>query len=217
MRPILDAAAAAGVPVSEADRQTLDRAAQRHGQDGKHQGVLLEVGAYPYAEFNDMMDLAAARNETPFLLLLDLIHGLQNLGSLLRTAEACGVHGVILQDRRAPEITPTVVQFATGATEHLLIGKVTNLVQTIRRLQSDGVWVAGMDLDESAYELGDIDLDRPLAIVVGHEGSGLRRLVRDSCDFLIKLPMRGQVESLNAAVAGSVLLYAAWQARGFKR
>ena len=149
--------------------------------------------------------------------MLDLLHGPQNIGQLLRTAEIVGVHGVIMQDRRAPEITPAVVQFSAGATEHLHIAQVTNLVQTIKQLQGEGVWVAGMDMGTDTRKLGNIDLDMPLAIVVGHEGQGLRRLVRVSCDFIVELPMRGHVESLNAAVAGSVLLYAAWQARGFER
>lgn len=217
LRPILDAARAANVPLVNDDRQALDRLAQRYGADAKHQGVLLEVGPYPYADVDEMLGLAERRNEKPLLLLLDLLHGPQNIGTLLRTAEACGVHGVILQDRRAPEITPAVVQYAAGATEHLLIAKVTNLVQAMRTLKEAGVWLAGMDMDETAQELGQIDLDMPLGIVVGHEGEGLRRLVRERCDFIIRLPMRGQVESLNAAVAGSILLYAAWQSRGFAR
>ncbi|HRN68981.1 MAG TPA: 23S rRNA (guanosine(2251)-2'-O)-methyltransferase RlmB [Promineifilum sp.] len=217
VRAILDAARAAKVPVVNDDRQTIDRLAQRAGADAKHQGVLLEVGPYPYADVDEMLGLAERRGERPLLLLLDLLHGPQNIGTLLRTAEACGVHGVILQDRRAPEITPAVVQYAAGATEHLLIAKVTNLVQTMRSLKEAGVWLAGMDMDEDAPELGRIDLDMPLGIVVGHEGEGLRRLVHERCDFIVRLPMRGQVESLNAAVAGSILLYAAWQARGFER
>jgi 23S rRNA (guanosine2251-2'-O)-methyltransferase len=217
VRAILDAARSANVPVVNDDRQTLDRLAQRAGADAKHQGVLLEVGRYPYADVDEMLGLAERRDEKPLLLLLDLLHGPQNIGTLLRTAEACGVHGIILQDRRAPEITPAVVQYAAGATEHLLIAKVTNLVQTMRGLKDAGVWLAGMDMDEDAQVLGQIDLDMPLGIVVGHEGEGLRRLVREHCDFIIRLPMRGQVESLNAAVAGSILLYAAWQARGFNR
>lgn len=215
LQPILDAARIAGVPVTTADRAALDRLARQYAADPKHQGVLLEAGPYPYATVDEMLGLAERRGERPLLLLLDLLHGPQNIGALLRTAEACGVHGVILQDRRAPEITPSVVQFAAGATEHLLIGQVTNLVQTMRALKTAGVWLAGMDMDEEARQLGQIDLDIPLGIVVGHEGEGLRRLVRDTCDFIIRLPMRGQVESLNVAVAGSVLLYAAWQARGF--
>lgn len=217
LQPILDAARTAGVPVTTADKQALDRLAQRYAADSKHQGVLLEAGPYPYAEPDEMLGLAERQGERPLLLLLDLLHGPQNIGALLRTAEACGVHGVILQDRRAPEVTPWVVQYAAGATEHLLIAKVTNLVETMRRLKEAGVWLAGLDMDESAQELGQVDLNMPLGIVVGHEGEGMRRLVHDRCDFIVRLPMRGRVESLNAAVAGSILLYAAWQARGFEQ
>ena len=209
--PIVAAAKERGVRIESADKQKLTNLAQ----DSKHQGVVLEVGAYEYSSVEEMLALAANRGEPPFLLLLDLLHGPQNIGTLLRTAEIVGVHGVILQDRRAPDITPAVVQYAAGATEHLLIAQVTNMVQTIKQLQARDVWVAGMDIVPEAQLLKEVDLDRALAIVVGHEGEGLRRLVGQSCDFLIKLPMRGQVESLNAAVAGSVLLYAAWQARGF--
>jgi 23S rRNA (guanosine2251-2'-O)-methyltransferase len=216
LRPILAAAEAGNVPVSAIDKRALDQLAQRHGADPKHQGVLLEVGPYPYAEPDEMLGLAERRGERPLLLLLDLLHGPQNVGALLRTAEACGIHGVILQDRRAPEITPAVVQYAAGATEHLLIAQVANLVQTMRSLKVAGVWLAGLDLDETAQELGQVDLDRPLGVVVGHEGEGLRRLVRDNCDFLIRLPMRGRIESLNAAVAGSIVLYFARQARDSK-
>jgi 23S rRNA (guanosine2251-2'-O)-methyltransferase len=215
LRPLLDAAKVAGVPVATLEKGALDRLAQRYAADLKHQGVLLEVGPYPYAEPDEMLALAERRGEKPLLLLLDLLHGPQNIGALLRTAEACGVHGVISQDRRAPEITPAVVQYAAGATEHLLIAKVTNLTRVMRLLKERGVWLAGLDLDESAQEMDGIDLDMALGVVVGHEGEGLRRLVRDSCDLLIRLPMRGRIESLNAAVAGSILLYFAWQARGF--
>lgn len=217
LRPILAEARSRQVPVSNVTRPELDRLAQRYKADSKHQGVLLETGPYVYSEPEAMIELAAGRNEPPLLLLLDLLHGPQNIGTLLRTAEAVGAHGVILQDRRAPEITPAVVQYSAGATEHMLIAKVTNLVQTMGSLQDRGIWIAGMDVDETATPLGQIDLNRALGIVVGHEGEGIRRLVRDRCDFLIQLPMRGRVESLNAAVAGSILLYAAWQARGFNR
>lgn len=215
LRPILEEAQARHVPVTTVPKPELDRLAQRHRADAKHQGVLLETGPYVYADPDDMLALARARGQRPLLLLLDLLHGPQNIGTLLRTAEAVGAHGVIVQDRRAPEITPTVVQYAAGASEHLLIAKVTNLVQTMNSLQEQEVWIAGLDMDETAEPLGQVDLDRALGIVVGHEGEGLRRLVRDRCDFLVQLPMRGRVESLNAAVAGSILLYAAWQARGF--
>lgn len=209
--PILAAAKERGVPINTADKQKLGHLAQ----DGRHQGVVLEVGPYPYSDVDDMLALAQERGEPPFLLLLDLLHGPQNIGSLLRTAEICGVHGVILQDRRAPDITPAVVQYAAGAAEYLLIAQVTNLVQTIRQLQENDVWIVGLDVDEDAQSLAQTDLNMPIGIVVGHEGSGMRRLVRNSCDIRLYLPQRGHVESLNAAVAGSILVYAAWQARGF--
>lgn len=199
------------VPVQVTNKQKLGELAQ----DGRHQGVALEAGPYPYSSVEEILGVAERREERPFLLLLDLLHGPQNIGSLLRTAEICGVHGVVVQDRRAPEITPAVAQYASGATEHLHIAQVTNLVSTIRELQTADIWVVGMDLTEEARSLEQVDLNIPLAIVVGHEGSGLRRLVAKSCDILLQLPMRGHVDSLNAAVAGSVLLYAAWQARGF--
>ena len=208
---IYAAARARQIPVKTVDKQKLGQMAQ----DSKHQGVALEVGPYQYCEVTDILAFAAGRQEKPFLLLLDLVHGPQNIGALLRTAEICGVHGIILQDRRAPDITPAVVQYAQGATEHLLIAQVTNLVQTIEQLQAADIWVVGMDIHPEARPLDAIDLDMPIGVVVGHEGSGLRRLVGERCDFLLELPMRGQVESFNAAVAGSILLFAAWQARGF--
>jgi 23S rRNA (guanosine2251-2'-O)-methyltransferase len=209
--PVMAEAKKRGIPIQTADKQTLGQMAR----DSSHQGVAVEVGPYVYSAVADMLTLAAERDEKPFLLLLDLLHGPQNIGTLLRTAEICGVHGVIMQDRRAPEITPAVVQYAAGATEHLLVAQVTNLVQSIKQLQQENVWLVGLDLSEEASSLTEVDLDMSLGIVVGHEGSGLRRLVRASCDFLLQLPMRGHVASLNAAVAGSILLYAAWQARGF--
>lgn len=210
-RPLLAAAQARHIPIKTADKAKLSQLAG----DGSHQGVVLEVGPYAYAGVEEILALAQARGERPFLLLLDLLHGPQNIGTLLRTAEIVGVHGVILQDRRAPDITTAVVQFAAGATEHLLIAQVTNLVQVIKQLQANDVWIVGLDLAEGAQSLPAVDLNMPVGIVVGHEGEGLRRLVRESCDIRLKLPQKGQVESLNAAVAGSVLLYQAWQARGF--
>ena len=209
--PIIGEAKKQAIPVQFVDKQQLGQMAQ----DSTHQGVLLEVGPYLYSDVDQMLRLATEREEQPFLLLLDLLHGPHNIGSLLRTAESCGVHGIIMQDRRAPDITPAVVQYAAGATEHLLISQVTNLVQTIRQLQKQNIWIVGLDAHEPAQPPGQMDLNLPLALVVGHEGSGLRRLVRESCDFLLKLPMRGHVDSLNAAVAGSIGLYLAWQARRF--
>lgn len=199
------------IPVQMADKSKLNNLAQ----DSSHQGVVLEVGPYVYSEVEEMLALAAERGERPFLLLLDLLHGPQNIGQLLRTAEIVGVHGVILQDRRAPDITPAVVQFSAGAAEHLLIAQVTNLVKTIKKLQAADVWIVGLDLDSDTQSLTQVDLNMSIGIVVGNEGEGMRRLVRESCDIRLKLPQKGKVDSLNAAVAGSILLYQAWQARGF--
>lgn len=207
--PFLQLARGRGLRVEEASKQRLGNLAK----DGSHQGVVLESADYPYATLDDILDLAKQRNEPPFILILDLVQGPQNVGMLVRTAEACGVHGVIMQDRRAPDITPAMVAASAGATEHMLIAKVTNLNRAFDALKSADVWVVGTAMD--GQMMGDVDLDRPIALVIGHEGSGMRHQVRQNCDLLVSLPMRGKVESLNAAVSGSVLLYAAWQARGF--
>jgi 23S rRNA (guanosine2251-2'-O)-methyltransferase len=199
------------VPVEHASRQQLD--AQAHG--GNHQGVILEASPYPYVSVDEALALGDQRGEPPFLLLLDLLQDVQNVGALLRVAEAVGMHGIILQERRAAAITPAVVRASSGAVEHLLIAQVTNLVQTMRKLKEAEIWLAGLDMGEGTLRYDQADLRGPLGLVVGNEGEGLRRLVRETCDFTIRLPMRGQIASLNAATAGSVVLYAAWQARGF--
>jgi 23S rRNA (guanosine2251-2'-O)-methyltransferase len=206
---IVKLAEAAKVPVERVERQVLDKQLR----DANHQGVLLEVGAYPYVEVSDCLARATERNEPALLLLLDHLQDPQNIGTLLRTAEVVGVHGVILPGRRAAEITPAVVNASSGATEHLPIVIVTNLTQTIAELQKAGVWVVGLEDDPAAQEFDQADLDMPLALVVGAEGPGLARLVRERCDFLVRLPMAGQIASLNAAVAGSIALYSAWRQR----
>lgn len=211
VKEIVHVANSQGIMIDTVSKERLSQLAK----DSSHQGVLLEVGPYPYSTLDEILAQGKIKGEPPFLLLLDLLHGPQNVGILLRTAEACGIHGVILQDRRAPEITPRVVQYSAGAAEHLLITTVTNLSNTIQQLQRGDIWVVGLDLAEDSQLLGRIDLDFPIAIVIGHEGHGLRQRVRDNCDLLVKLPMRGKVDSLNAAAAGAIFLYAAWQARGF--
>lgn len=192
-----------GVPVERVERQRLDQRLR----DANHQGVALEVGPYPYVEVDDCLALAEQRGEPVLLLLLDHLQDPQNVGTLLRTAEVVGVHGVIMPGRRAAEITPAVVNASSGAVEHLNTVIVTNLAQTISELQRAGVWVVGLEDDPQAQEFDAADLDLPLALVVGAEGPGLARLVRERCDFLVRLPMRGAIASLNAAVAGSIVLY----------
>jgi 23S rRNA (guanosine2251-2'-O)-methyltransferase len=180
-----------------------------------HQGIALETSNYPYVEVSAMLDAAQSAGEDPFLLILDQLQDPQNVGTLLRTAEGVGVHGVILPRRRAVRITPAVVSSSSGAVEHLLIARETNLARTLRELREAGVWLYGLDGRPEATPYHQANLVGPIALVVGAEGAGLRRLVRDTCDTLIRLPMRGRVESLNAAAAGSVALYAVWGVRRF--
>lgn len=198
------------VPIEWVSRDRLDA----YG-DG-HQGVAVETSGYPYQSLRDILNLLASlRDEPPLLLLLDALQDPQNMGTLLRTAEAVGVHGVFLPLRQTATITPAVVSASSGATEHLFIVQA-NLVQVIKDLKDAGLWVVGLEGSEEANNLQEDRLDGPLALVVGSEGGGMRDLVRRNCDWLLRLPMRGQVASLNAAVAGSVALYFVWQARQFK-
>lgn len=200
---IIDLAEKRAVPVQWVERQQIDRLADAVS----HQGVLAQVGDYPYATVRQMMDLAAARGEPPWLLLLDAIQDPQNLGALARTAEVVGVHGLIIPDRRAAAVTPAAVSVSSGATEHVLIAQVTNLVREMEALKGQEVWFAGLEDVPEAQILWQANLDGPLGVVVGGEGEGMRRLVRETCDWMIRLPMRGQVGSLNAATAGSIALY----------
>jgi 23S rRNA (guanosine2251-2'-O)-methyltransferase len=178
----------------------------------QHQGVALQVSGYPYHDFVDILTLAQKRTEPPFVLLLDTLQDPQNLGTLLRTAEAVGVHGVVIPLARTAQVTPAVVNASSGASEHLLIAQA-NLSQAISALKEEGLWIVGLEGSPEASDPSQIRLDGPLGLVVGSEGEGMRRLVRQSCDLLMQLPMHGKVESLNAAVAGSIALYLASQAR----
>jgi 23S rRNA (guanosine2251-2'-O)-methyltransferase len=198
-----------GVPIERVDRHDLDRRLR----EANHQGVALECGDYPYAELEDCLATAEQRGEPALLLMLDHLQDPQNVGTLLRTAEVVGAHGVVIPGRRAAEVTPAVVNASSGATEHLQIAVVGNLAQSMAEAQKAGVWVVGVEDDERAQDYDRVDLDMPLALVVGAEGPGLARLTRERCDFLIRLPMAGQIASLNAAVAGSIVLYHAWRAR----
>lgn len=208
LREILSFCSQKNVRIERVPRDRLDAVAPGN------QGVALEVSGYDYVALPDITSLAKQRAEPLFVLLLDALQDPQNLGTLLRTAEIVGVHGVIIPPRRAAGVTPAVVNASSGACEHLLIAQ-SNLAQGISALKDAGAWVVGLETGESARSPDQVSLDGPLALVVGSEGSGMRALVRDSCDFLLYLPMRGQVESLNASVAGSIALYLAWQARGF--
>ncbi|HXF61113.1 MAG TPA: 23S rRNA (guanosine(2251)-2'-O)-methyltransferase RlmB [Caldilineaceae bacterium] len=207
---ITAAAQAAGVPIKTIKGGLFDRLAQ---QDAHAQGVALEVGDYPYVDVDALLARARQVGEPPLLLILDHVQDPQNLGTLIRTAEAMGVHGVILPDRRAARVTPAVTNASAGAVERMGVAQVTNLNRTIDDLKRHNIWIAGLDSAEDAPLVDDRSLTGALALVVGSEGSGLSRLTREKCDFLVRLPMVGQVESLNAAVAGSIVLYLARRAR----
>lgn len=195
-------------PVRTVLRSQLDALGDVH-----HQGVAAEVGPFPYSEVDDLLLRARERGEPPLLLLLDHLQDPQNLGSLLRTAEAAGAHGAILPRRRAVEVTPAVSHASAGAAEHLAVALVTNLVQAMTYLKQQGVWLVGLHPGPEAIPYDRADLKGPLGLVVGAEGTGLSRLVRERCDFLISLPLQGHVSSLNAAVAGAIALYEARRQR----
>ncbi len=178
-----------------------------------HQGVLLEVGPYPYEAFPVLLEKTRARGEPPFLLLLDRLQDPRNVGAVLRTAEAVSAHGVVLPYRQRAGITPTVVHVSAGASEHLPVATM-NLAQAIERLKEAGIWVLGLDAGPEAQPWDPSWAQEPLALVVGSEGEGLRSLVKAKCDVLLRLPMYGRVASLNAAVAASVALYLIRMHRG---
>jgi len=207
---ILGLAQQAGVPLQEVDRHELDRLTN----SANHQGIAAEVSGYCYAELPELLRAAREAAEPAFLLLLDHMQDPQNLGSLLRSAEAAGVHGVVIPERRASGVTPAAVRASAGAAEHVQVALVTNLVRAMKSLQGDGLWLAGLEATRDALLYTQADLSGPLGLVVGSEGQGLARLVRETCDFVIRLPLCGQIESLNAAVAGAVALYEARRQRG---
>ncbi len=190
------------LPVQTVPRERLERISPNN------QGVVLEVSGYPYSTVTDMLDRANRCSEKPFLLLLDSLQDPQNFGTLLRTAEAAGLHGVVIPLARSAEVTPAVVSASSGASEHLLIAQA-NLAQVIDSLKQVDVWVVGLEGGQDARPIEQAPLDGALALVVGSEGEGMRQLVRQKCDYLTSLTMRGQVDSLNAAVAGSIAIYLA--------
>ena len=206
---ILGLADRAGVPVQATDQRELDNLSG----EANHQGLAAEVSRYPYVALTDLLEVARQAQVPPFLLLLDHIKDPQNLGSLLRIAEAAGIHGVVIPDRRAAGVTPAAVRASSGAAEHVRVAQVGNLAQAMSRLKEEGIWLAGLEALPAAQLYTEADLTGSLGLVVGSEGRGLARLVRERCDFLIRLPMQGQVESLNAAVAGAVALYEAQRQR----
>lgn len=183
--------------------------------EGRHQGVIAQAAAYEYAQVEDLLAAAREKGEDPFLILLDGIEDPHNLGAILRTANQLGAHGVIIPKRRAVGLTGTVAKTSAGAINYTPVAKVTNLVQTMQELKKQGLWFVCADMDgEVMYRA---NLTGPLGIVIGNEGNGVSRLVKETCDFNVSIPMKGQIDSLNASVAMGVLGYEAFRQRYEKK
>lgn len=206
---IASKARAAGIVVVEADRRKLDNMSRTHA----HQGVIALAAVREYATVEDILAVAAERNEAPLLVICDEISDPHNLGAIIRTAECAGAHGVIIPKRRSAGLTAIVAKTSAGAVSYLPVARVANLSATIKELKKQGVWVFGTAADASA-NLYDADLKSAAAIVIGSEGDGMSRLVAENCDFLVSIPMKGRISSLNASAAASVLLYEAVRQRG---
>jgi 23S rRNA (guanosine2251-2'-O)-methyltransferase len=205
---ILNRAEEQKVPVEVVEREVLSRAS-RH-----HQGVAAEVAPYRYSSLNGILQAFEGERASGLVLVLDCLQDVQNFGSLLRAAEAVGVAGVIIPARRAAQVTAAVRRTSAGAVEHLKVARVTNLARALDELKEKGFWIVGLENLPQAQDYADLDWRGKMALVVGSEGQGIRRLVRERCDILARIPMQGRIGSLNAAVAGSIVLYHAWRAQG---
>ncbi|MCC7665811.1 23S rRNA (guanosine(2251)-2'-O)-methyltransferase RlmB [Liquorilactobacillus satsumensis] len=193
--------------VSTVPKSKLDLLAD--GQN--HQGVVVAVAAYAYAQLDDLFAAAAAKGEAPFFLILDGIEDPHNLGSMMRTADAAGVHGIIIPKRRAVQLTSTVAKTSTGAIEHVPVTRVTNLVQTVQKLKEKGLWIFGTDM--SGKDFRKWDAHGAVALVIGNEGKGISPLLKKECDEMLTIPMSGHVQSLNASVAAALLIYQGFTSR----
>ena len=196
------------VIIVEKDKRQMDEMAQNLN----YQGVIAIVPPFEYCEIEDILEEAKGKNEDPFVLILDGIEDPHNLGSIIRTAETAGVHGVIIPKRRAASVNSTVNKVSAGAVEHMKIARVTNIADTIERLKKEGLWICGTHINTSKYYYNQ-DLTGALGIVIGNEGNGMSEKVTKSCDFLVKIPMKGKVTSLNASVSTGIVLYEAVKQR----
>ncbi len=196
------------VIIGEKDKKQMDLMAQTEN----YQGVIAVVPPYEYVEVEDILEVAKERKEEPFILILDGIEDTHNLGAIIRTAETAGIHGIIIPKRRAASVNSTVSKVACGALEHMKIARVNNISDTISKLKDKGIWVCGTAIDAKKYYY-DQDLTGPLAIVIGNEGKGMGELVKKNCDFLVKIPMKGKVTSLNASVSTGIIVYEAVKQR----
>ncbi|MDU1055341.1 23S rRNA (guanosine(2251)-2'-O)-methyltransferase RlmB [Clostridium baratii] len=190
------------VVIKEVDKKKLD--SMSNGE--VHQGAIAVITPYKYFEVKDILDAAKEKGESPFIVILDELEDPHNLGSIIRTAETCGVHGIIIPKRRNVGVTPTVYKSSVGAVEHVKIAKVTNINATIDELKEEGIWVYGADIEGKEYSY-EVDFSGPCALIIGSEGRGISKLTLKKCDKLVKIPMIGKINSLNASVAGGIMMY----------
>lgn len=198
---LIDSVKSTGTIVKFMERDELDKMAETKS----HQGIIAEVEDYRYVEVEDILEYAKSKGEAPFIVLLDEIEDPHNFGAIIRSAECVGAHGIIIKNRNQAMITATVVSASAGASEFMKIARVTNISKTIDELKKEGVWFACADMDGSP--MTETNLNGSIGLVVGNEGSGVSRLVKEKCDFVVKIPMKGHIDSLNVSVATGVLLY----------
>jgi 23S rRNA (guanosine2251-2'-O)-methyltransferase len=192
----------------------VDKAAlSKISENGRHQGIIAEAMEYEYKEIEDIFENAKKKNEKPFVIILDEITDVHNLGAIIRTAECLGSHGVIIPKRRAAGVNGVVAKTSAGAVEYLPVVRVTNISQTLEILKEKGLWIYGADMDGEKY-ISEENLDVPIGVVIGSEGSGIGRLIKKNCDTLVKIPMKGNINSLNASCAASIIIYEIMKQRG---
>lgn len=190
--------------INEVERSKINQMSQTEN----HQGVIAIVPPFDYCDVDDILNLAKEKNEEPFIVILDGIEDPHNLGSIIRTAETAGVHGIIIPKRRAAGVNSTVNKVSAGAVEHMKVARVNNITETIRYLKENDIWVCGTDINTDTYYYNQ-DYTMPIALVIGSEGFGMSRLVKENCDFLVKIPMKGKITSLNASVSAGIVIYEA--------
>ena len=211
IRQILAIAREKKILIKEVDKAKLDGLSSTRN----HQGVIASAALYKYYEIDDILNIAKEKGEDPFIVILDEITDNNNLGSVLRTADAAGVHGIIIPKRRAVGLTPVVAKISAGAIEYVPVAKVTNLNQTMEYLKKQGLWIVGAEMGGEIYH--SKDMTGPMALVIGSEGEGLGRLIKENCDFLVSIPMKGKISSLNAAVSAAVILFEIQKQRTAKK
>lgn len=207
IRKIASLARERGLLIQYVDRVALDRLTQSHA----HQGIAAYVSAYSYCEISDILQRAKDRGEAPFVILLDGLEDPHNLGAIMRTADAVGAHGIVIPNRRAVGLTETVAKASAGAIEYIPVARVANMTAAIDELKKEGLWIGACDMDGQEYY--QAELSGPLGLVVGSEGQGVSRLVRENCDFILSIPMVGRISSLNASNAAAILMYEVFRQR----